>query len=125
MYSAEADSDPYTIWPVGVCYCPSNDKVYCVEASSLVYYYSWAVNTPKTVINTGVATANPRRIKYNSNDGLIYVPGWASNSVIVIDPATNTVQSEKTGFYLPWDVVFTPTKKWAVQNSSQGLREIT
>ncbi len=75
-------------------------------------------------IVTGVTGANPRRVKYNPVDGFIYVPGWASNSVIVVDPATDTVVDTKVGFSTPWDVVFTPSKKWAVQNSMVGLQEI-
>lgn len=118
-----------TVYPdqqlVGVCYCASKNRYYAVDNTSILVTCDAANFSTIGSVNTGEALANPRRIKWNSVDGYIYVPGWASNSVIVIDPETNTVVATKTGFNQPWDVVFTPTKKFAVQNAPIGLREIT
>lgn len=79
----------------------------------------------RTVIDTGRANARPFNIRYNSVNDRIYVPTWPDDTVVIIDPASDTVESVKTGFDSPWDVVFTPTKKWAVQLATPGLKEIT
>ena len=110
---------------VGLCYCASQNRYYAVDNTSILVTVDAANFATIGSVNTGEALANPRRIKYNPVDGYVYVPGWASNSVIVIDPATNTVVATKTGFNQPWDIVFTPTKAFAVQNAPIGLREIT
>lgn len=119
----------FNLNPNGLCYCPSNDNIYAVDGTSILISASvsdmLSIGGTNVPVNTGEATANPRRIKYCPIDGMIYVPGWFSNSVIVINPATNTVVATKTGFNLPIDCVFTGSRKFAVQNSSVGLREIT
>lgn len=127
--SVAAMAGGFALRPHGLCYCPSNNKIYAVDGTSILISASVAdmlgaggINAP---INTGEAAANPRRIKYCALDGYIYVPGWNSNSIIVINPATDTVVATKTGFNLPWDIVITGSKKFAVQNSGQGLKEIT
>lgn len=126
-YLATDYAAPYNIL-YGVCYCVSNGKIYGTTRSQTVI--AWTPNTvgspfALTTINTGDASATPYRIAYNPYDGLIYVPGYASNNVVVIDPATDTVAATKTGFDSPFDCVFTPTKKWAVQQGGVPLREIT
>src|SRR6185436_13463756 len=82
-------------------------------------------NATWTLLNLLPAGANPIRIKYNPYDGLIYVPNWAHDSVSVIDPATDSAVDVITGFSSPFDVVFSPVAKFAVQLSSTGLRKIT
>lgn len=76
-----------------------------------------------TQINTARANANPQRIRYNSVDGLIYCPLYNDDTVAVIDPSDNSF-SIIAGFDAPFDVVFTPTKKFAVQHGNVGLLEI-
>lgn len=66
----------------------------------------------------------PMRIRFNPHNGKIYLPDLATNQVIIFDPATDTVESVKTGFTDPLDVVFTPTKAFAVQQSGKALKEI-
>ena len=113
---------------VGLCYCPDTDKYYAVDNTSIVVTLEAADFRAVGAIgsiNTGEALANPRRIKFNPNTGYLYVPGWASNSVIVIDPVLETVVEIQTGFNQPWDVVIAGSKMFAVQNAPIGLREIT
>lgn len=86
-------------------------------------------DSARTIINTGISAATPLRIRYcnpalfpaNPFAGTILVPGYNSDSIIqlVADVPTN-----KPGFELPFDVVFTPTRAFAVQHSSTGLKEI-
>lgn len=80
---------------------------------------------PATTLNLLPVGAQPIRIKYNPYDGLIYVPNWSDDTVSIIDPGTDTAVDVVSGFNSPFDVVFTPTKKFAVQLSGTGLQEIT
>ena len=123
-----ADSPALPVFPVGICYAANANKAYAVDLTGTLSRF---VGTDiaggvlnRTAINTGVAGATPLRIRYNSVDGLVYIPNWEDDSVTVFDPLTETVKSVKSGFTAPWDVVFTASKKWAVQNSSAGLKEI-
>jgi hypothetical protein len=77
-----------------------------------------------TTIDLGDTAATPRKIRYWSINDRIYVPTFNANTVVIIDPTTDTVESTKTGFDSPVDVVFTPTKVWAVQHGAQGLKEV-
>lgn len=62
-------------------------------------------------------------VRYNPYNGKVYAAGYADNTVAEITPpATGLV---KTGFDLPLDLVFTPTKIFAVQHGSVGLKEVT
>lgn len=65
------------------------------------------------------------RLRYNSYNGKLYAVCYETNSVAVISPTTDTLDSVKTGFDGPWDMVFTPTKVWVVQQGNVGLKELT
>lgn len=101
---------------------------YAVAFSGTSYYMAtnsqFVVKGGGTVIDLGRASANPHNIRYNSNDGLIYIPLYRDDTVAVLNPADDSFVI-KTGFTNPFDAVFTPTKKFAVQHSSIGLKEIT
>lgn len=125
-YEATDYASPYNII-YGVCWCPTNGKIYgTCRKPTVVSFAPNTVGSPFALTNiaTGDTNATPYRIAYNPYDGLIYVPGYKSNNVVVIDPATDAC-TIKTGFDSPFDVVFTPTKKFAVQHSDVGLLEIT
>lgn len=79
---------------------------------------------PTTTIDMGIATMIPFNIKYNPVTDRLYVPTTLDNTVVVIDPNTDTVESVKAGFDSPWDIVMTPTKTFAVQHGPEGLKEI-
>lgn len=74
--------------------------------------------------NSSLATAHPIRIRYRSSDGKLYIPTWEADSVVILDPTTDTVSDIKTGFSSPCDVVFTGSKAFAIQQSSLGIKEI-
>lgn len=63
------------------------------------------------------------KIRFNSNDNLIYIPCPASNQMIAFNPATDTVAAiYTTGMDSPHDVVFgTGSLRVAVQQGSSGL----
>jgi hypothetical protein len=77
-----------------------------------------------TTIDMGDPDMIPFNIKYNPVTDRFYVPTMLDDTVVVIDPNTDTVESVKTGFDSPYDIVFTPTKSWAVQHGPEGLKEI-
>lgn len=119
----------------GLCVSPANIKVYAVtgtgdlvKINANVAYATMPAgfsNATYSVLTILDAAATPVKIRYNAVDGLIYIPTLAHDTVEVLNPATDTIVAIKTGFVDPLDVVFTPTKKWAVQNSGKGLQEIT
>ena len=75
-------------------------------------------------IGLGDSDAIPYRLRFNPVDNLIYVPTFKSDKVIRVDPSTLTVKDTFTGFDSPHDVVFTPSRAFAVQYGGVGLKEI-
>lgn len=124
---------PYPI-VYGVCWSPVDGRIYGTCRSQTLVYFP-----PKTSgmgvgdsfkINTGDTNAFPYRIRYcdqatNPFYQKMIVPGYKSNNVVVVTPGTPPTFVIKTGFDSPFDVVFTPTKTFAVQQSDTGLKEIT
>jgi len=76
-----------------------------------------------TLIDLARPNANPLNIAVNPYNFHVYVPLWKDNTVAIINPLDDTFQIV-SGFDSPFDVVFTPTKAWAVQHGSPGLKEI-
>lgn len=126
--------------PMGITYANSNDTIYVATGTNqfvklpnpgTAYPVS---NLPWCSFFSGVALANPYRLKYcneagNPFFGKILVPNWSDNSVSVMNlavgcPATDTFDPPKTGFSEPIDIVFTPTKAFAVQWFGAPLKEI-
>lgn len=133
-YVATDYAAPYSII-YGVCFNTDTGKMYGVPRSQTVVKWtpdlSGSPFADITFIDTGVANANatPYRIVHNPYDSLIYVPGYSSNNVVVINPTLNDVNPATgittiTGFDSPFDIVFTPTKVWAVQQGLVPLKEV-
>lgn len=128
----------------GICHNTAQNKVYAVKGDTTLYHFDAGTAVPaftnfavaSSIIP--VATANPYRIKSvngqvgNPLNGKILIPCWGdangagpSDSVVVWDPATDTISGlVRDGFTSPIDIVVTPTKNWAVQSGTTGLREI-
>lgn len=66
----------------------------------------------------------PIKVKHNIYDDKVYIPTWTDDRVIIFDPVTHLITAIKSGFSSPFDMVFTPTKQFAVQQSVSGLKEI-
>lgn len=105
----------------------------CADPVSGNTYYTTRTATIKVVNASSVVLADialtsptprPIRIRYNPNTLMIYVPSSLDNTVTVIDPLTNTIAAVKTGFDSPFDMVFTPSKVFAVQHGLSGLKEV-
>ena len=67
------------------------------------------------------------RIRFNSNDNLLYIPCPATNQVIAFNPSTDTVSKiYTTGMDSPHDMVFAPGGiNIAVQQGPKGLIQLT
>ncbi len=138
----EAHSSSIISTTLGVCVIPNASptgvKVFYVTGSDTVvmanvaaaYASLPALSTFGTTDFTLPDTdTQPMRIRYNSYNGLVYVPGWINDKVYVYNPAPAypsppTLVGTFTGFLSPIDCVFTPTRRFAVQDSAAGLREI-
>ncbi len=118
----------------GICYNSAQNKVYGTKGD-----FGWisgsAVGVPGanfgvSTFSTGRINANPYRIKsvnglgLNPLNGKVLIPCWADDTVVVVDPLTDTVAAVKTGFTSPIDIVSTPTANFAVQSGITGLRAI-
>jgi len=117
-------SDPK---PKGLCYRSGHLYFTLHEGSAIQQYNVQKVRISddnNTTIDLGDVNAKPKKIRYRDTNDRIYVPTFSGDTVVIIDPATDTVESTKTGFDSPIDVVFTPTKVWAVQHGALGLKEV-
>lgn len=108
---------------MAVDYAPSVNLLFFTDEYQYVYAYS-LTGTFSATIDTGRATFNGVNIRYNPNDGLLYIAGGTDNTVVVLNPTTSTFVV-KAGFDLPWDFVFTPTRSFCVQQGAVGLKQIT
>lgn len=111
-----------TVNRLSIEYVAAQNKFFCPLQTQFINTYD---NTGTFVaqIDTGRTNFNGVNIKLNPNDGLLYIAGGGDNTVVVLNPATNTFVV-KTGFDLPFDLVFTASKKWAVQQGATPLKEI-
>lgn len=123
----------------GICYNSALNRVYAVDGTSNFYNFNatlavpgftnFAVNT----LTTGRINCNAFRVKSVNNlvgnpyNGKVLIAGWADDSVIIITPNVNPLLDSvtvNTGFTAPIDIVSTPTKNFAVQSGTTGLKEI-
>lgn len=127
-----AEATPTAVTTFGHCYVSTTTKVYAVRGTQDLVKFNVNESFPLSGVDftwshlPGMlpVNANPFRIRFNLNDGMIYVPNWGADSVTIIDPATDTSVNTVTGFESPIDMVFTPTKVFAVQNAARGLKEL-
>lgn len=117
-------SNASTLRIYGFAYVASSDQDYCANRSNLILKLDASNVIVGSAIDTGRTAADIWNIRRNSVDGKLYAPTFTDNAVVVIDPNAGDSVTVKTGFDSPWDVVFTPTKKWAIQHSAIGLKEI-
>lgn len=123
-------------FPHGITYNQAQNKVYAVQGDDTVVMargsdaFPGFNNFPVTTFHTGRLSSNPFRIKSCNNlpsnpyNGKVLIPTWADDAVVIWNPLTDTVDSVKTGFTAPWDIVHCPTVSFAVQNHTTGLKVI-
>lgn len=128
-YSGYADTTGY--WPVACEWVPAPiSQVHAVCADKwLLRVTSFTTHTAvptdlEVLIGSVVTGIKPLRLRYRASDLNVYIPVQNKDGIIVYTPGTGTAVW-KSGFESPVDVVFTPTKAFAVQSSIIGLKEIT
>lgn len=114
------------VMPVAIEHCFSDNKQYVVCGNNwMARINTWAPdNYTLFNLDTVNSGSDPFRIRYRSTDGRLYIPCMTNNGIIVWNPGTDS-GIFKSGFTSPIDVVFTPSKAFAVQGGPVGLREIT
>lgn len=121
-----AGGDTGLVMPYAAEWCPTNSRSYYVGGNQwLCRVNSWGASD-YTRYNLDAITAGntPFHIRYRSSDGLLYIPSQGNDTVIVWNPTLGSGIA-KTGFDGPIDVVYTPTKAFAVQSGQTSLVEIT
>lgn len=124
--------NPTVQMPIGICQntgpTGTTGKLYIASRSNALFTCSNVISSagqaPTANITLPGTAPQPWKVRFNSNDNLIYVPCYGENTVNIVDPATDTVVATKSGFDSPFDCIFTPTKKWAVQHGSTPLMQI-
>lgn len=132
-----AYNDTFNKAILGITYNTAQNKYYAVSgeesfimARGADIFPGYTAEFTVTTLHTGRINANPFRIKSVNNqagnplNGKVLIPTWNDDAVVVWNPLTDAVDSVKTGFTAPFDVVSTPTKNWAVQTGTTGLKEI-
>lgn len=140
-YNTAHDVPPYYQLSTGITIDTARNKAYTVDGSAALREYNsetlhgvdwppyWSNVTFQSYSMGFSGAENPRRVKYCGTadhpfEGKLLIPTWSGDTVLVWDTATNTATETISGFINPVDVVFTPTKAFAVQNSPVGLLEI-
>ena len=111
--------------PVAIAYDTGNNKPYAVTGGQyLVRYDSFSAPRSSTPLNLWAVYADvaPMRIRLSPLDGKLYIPCQNKDVIIVWDTGSET-GTYVEGFASPIDVVFTASKRFAVQSSGQGLLE--
>lgn len=117
-----------------------HDKVYLTTGNEALFMLNvneafatppFMQNFTYSTLHTARANSTAIRCKYvdgvgNPFFGKLLIAGRADDTVLVWNTATNNVADMvvKTGFTSPIDIVLTPTKAFAVQDSPVGLKEI-
>ena len=110
----------------GITHDPIQNRVYAVTRTNTLAEFDVTNPAAPALTQRTIPGTNPQpvKVKWNTYDQLVYIADWPNDAVVVYDPLT-TLFTVKTGFDSPWDCVFTQSKKFAVQQSGVGLKEIT
>lgn len=107
--------------PYGICFVPGVNCIYCATRSSTVLCVVLGTGNVIQVLS-GDADSFAYRARYNPKDGYVYVPGYKSNQIKVINPSTNAVVATYSNIASCFDVCFSPSGgKWAVCHAPKGI----
>lgn len=114
-------------FPSSLCYSTADAKVWVVCGNVNLLRVNSQVDLDYTLFDLTAVVGptlppDPCRIQCLS-DGMLYLPCMAANGIIIFNPLLGT-GTWKGGFEGPIDVVEAGAKKFAVQNSPVGLKEI-
>lgn len=130
--SSSTETGGVDYWPTATEWVPTLGKPHAVGGTKwMIRVDDWNTQT-NTYIDLEAALAaggsvitgiKPIRLRYRSLDQKLYIPEQNQDGVIVFNPADLSAVW-KSGFESPVDIVFTPTRAFAVQSSGVGLKEI-
>ncbi len=115
--------------PIACEWSDFDGLVYAVDGNGKLFRINVLSPGNYTTFDLTVAfpTANPCRLRYSFNDGLLYLPCMTRNSILIWNQTTH-VAVERTGFENPIDLVEVTgatQKIFAVQNSpNESLKEV-
>lgn len=109
----------------GVDYCASNSRLYVSGLNNKLVKMNPGTGA-FSEIDIGYPTSTKYRVHCSTATGKsgIYIPVTSQNVVVFVNTATDEV-TVKTGFDMPFDIVSTPTRVFAVQFGMPSLKEIT
>ncbi len=124
--------DSINIWtgdnsiPFGIEVAPSTGDIYVGTQNGTVKRLSYSGGfSIVSTLNTG-SVGVIYKVRYNPYDGLLYCPIMANDTIAVVNPGTNTlVGALHTGYDSPYDLVFSSTKTWVVQQGNLGIKLFT
>ena len=131
-WSGGSPATVHDFYPLAVEYSDETGDLFCTSQSVGApgdggFIYRLSVGLFEVAqLNTGrtnFAGVHLRRCPVGPNTGLLYGAGFGDNTVVVVNPTTNGM-TVKTGFDLPYDFVFTPSKVWCVQQGTVALKEV-
>ncbi len=116
-----------------VCLEYAVNRIYVAREFQFIDIYDTALNYVAT-IDTMRTNFQATNMLLNPTDGLLYVAGGVDNTVLCVNPNGGIPQTQgayppiagkfafsPAVFDLPWNLVFTTTKKFAVQQGAVGL----
>lgn len=120
---AHYGSFPMTGGVYGFAYCPTDDNFYMVTRSADLLLLNKTTPLGGFTVKS-IGAVKPRNIRYVPHRGTLFVPTMENNTVLEI-AVGGTVSNTFTGFDLPWDIVDTGSKVFAVQLGKVGLKQVT
>lgn len=121
-YNPAPNIDTHNFPVFDLCIVPSTGIGYGSTKSGRIRKF----DTGGIITDLTAAGTNPYIlcIRYNPINGLIYAPDVQNNLINVINPVDDSIVQKTGSFDSPFDVVFTPTKTFAVQLGLTGLKEV-
>jgi len=126
---AAYENNPHTIPYYPIAMGVAAGKPWFTDGSHILCRHNdWDVDNDYTEFDLSLIAGpsvfpDPCRMQLLS-DGLLYLPCMSADGIVVFNPSTGA-GTWRGGFTNPIDVVETASKKWAVQASPVGLKEIT
>jgi len=130
--SGDAGSSDPIDQPLGVVRIPTSNLIFVATGTQNIWKCFGADTLPPPLGSFSVdgspivlgVNDKPVRLRYRPSNTLIYIPCPSTDLVYTMSASGVLNPTPITGFSDPFDVVITPSKAWAVQQSGTPLREI-
>jgi hypothetical protein len=108
----------------GMAFNTATGKIYMSFYSGGIERFSSGMVREAVLLAHGDPYKAALNVRYNATTNKVYAACVGGQSVAVIDCGAGDAVTVKTGFDLPFNIVCTPTKTFAVQQGGVGLKEI-